>query len=85
MDHEEMLRRFQDDLDELDPETRARIDAASEHLRGLHERGEYSPGKPGEDNFAIGLDDNYQPFPLAKRPGDTIDDPAQPGPKPTED
>lgn len=60
-----MLRRFQTDPEKLSPEDRERTDAAIQHLGKLHERGVYSPGKPGDD-FAIGLDDNYNPFPVTK-------------------
>lgn len=60
-----MLRRFETDPDTLSPQDREFIDAADEHLRKLHERGVYSAGKPG-DNFAIGLDDDYKPFPVTK-------------------
>lgn len=60
-----MIRQFQTDPDTLSPEAREFIETADRHLRAAQERGVYSPGKPG-DNFAIGLDDNYKPFPVRK-------------------
>lgn len=59
-----MIRRFQTDPDTLSPEALDFIDTADRHLRAVRERGVYSPGKPG-DNFAIGLDSDYNPFPVA--------------------
>lgn len=63
MDHEELIRRFHIDPETLSPEVRAIVDAANAHTQALEERGQHSTRRPG-DNFAIGLDDNYNPFPV---------------------
>ncbi|GAB3286784.1 hypothetical protein [Parasphingorhabdus pacifica] len=74
MTPEEMIKRFATNLDDLPPERRARIEAASEQLREKKARGEYATPKPG-DNFPIGIDDNFKPFPVRKRPGEQGQEP----------
>jgi len=65
LSHEELLRKY-DDVSELSPEVRSKTDANREWMRKLHRSGRRSIPKPG-DNFPIGLDDNFKPFPAKRR------------------
>lgn len=67
MDRDEMIRRFHTDPDTLSPEARARTDAADEHTERKIANGEFSARRTAGDDFAIGLDSNYEPFPVRER------------------
>ncbi|MEV4728929.1 hypothetical protein [Saccharopolyspora sp. NPDC049426] len=66
LSHEELVRKYSTDWSKRSPEERAAAEADREWLRELHRSGRRSTPKPG-DNFPIGLDDNFKPFPAKRR------------------
>jgi hypothetical protein len=63
VDHEELRRKYHTDPATLPPHVRARMEAVQAKLAAMRATGiPPRPQRPG-DNFAIGLDDNFQPFP----------------------
>jgi hypothetical protein len=63
VDHDELYRKYHTDLSTVPPHVRARVEAAQARLAEIRASGiPPRPQRPG-DNFAIGLDDNFNPFP----------------------
>lgn len=63
MDHEELVRRYSQSDEELSPEERAAREASRQYMQGKIARGEVLKSW-SKENFPIGLDSNYEPFPL---------------------
>lgn len=72
MDHEELIKKYGVDRDTLPDDVREHVDWAYQLVSEKLDRGEFVEPKPG-DNFAIGLDDNYDPFPVHDRDNDTTE------------
>ncbi|WP_406688620.1 hypothetical protein REH65_19670 [Saccharopolyspora sp. ID03-671] len=66
LSHEELVRKYSADWSKLPPEKREALEASREWMRELHRSGRQGTPKPG-DNFPIGLDDDFKPFPAKRR------------------
>lgn len=66
LSHEELVRKYSTDWSKRSPEERAAAEADRKWLRELYRSGRRSTPKPG-DNFPIGLDNNFKPFPAKRR------------------
>ncbi|MFF0147204.1 hypothetical protein [Amycolatopsis sulphurea] len=77
MSHEELRRKYETNLDDLSPEDRAMVLRQRESLREAFRRGDERRAREGGepprqrpgDNFAIGLSDDFTPYPT-KRPSE---------------
>lgn len=69
MDHEELARRFSRTDDELTPEELAKRKEVRQHIEDKRARGEVLTSW-SKDKFPIGLDDNFEPFPVRERSGE---------------
>jgi hypothetical protein len=68
---EELIRKHETDLSTLSPDVRAMIEAAEAQEKEMRAAGQFAPPRDPRDNYAIGLDDNFDPFPLrADQPTD---------------
>lgn len=72
MDHDELVRKYSNDRSKLSPEMRAKVEAATESARRRAASGRVVEVDPA-DNFPIGLDDNYNPFPTSRKRADSRD------------
>lgn len=66
MDHEELARRFSRKDDELTPEELAKRKKVRQRMEDKRARGEVLSSW-SKDNFPVGLDDNFEPFPVRER------------------
>lgn len=75
VDWQALAAKYNTDPDSLTPEVRQRTDQAHAELHAKRARGEIAPACTVElQNFPIGLDDNYQPFPIRQTHATTADE-----------
>jgi hypothetical protein len=74
-DHDDLVAKYTTPLEDLPPELRERILQSRARVAKLREEGKIgTPEQFARQNFPLGLDDNYVPFPV--RPDkDTENDP----------
>ncbi|KAA5833409.1 hypothetical protein ABT337_19430 [Saccharopolyspora hirsuta] len=66
MDHDELVRKYSVDPSTLSPEMRAKVEAARESIRRRKRASDPAAEVNPADNFPIGLDDNFNPFPASR-------------------
>lgn len=69
----EILRKHMGDPADLSPDVRAMMDEAREYVEGKIARGEVLDSWREGDDFAIGLDANFEPYPVHTRDSDTTE------------
>lgn len=65
MDHEELVRRYSQKPEDMTPEQQAEWDAVIQRMQDKRDRGEVLQSW-SKENFPIGLDSNFEPFPLSE-------------------
>lgn len=70
---EEILRKYMDDPADLSPEVRASMEAARQYVQDKIARGEVLDSWREGDDFAIGLNKHFEPYPVHPRDDDATE------------
>lgn len=64
-DHDDLVAKYSTPLEKMDPEARRRSERWDQHLVELRADGDIASEEQFDrQNYPIGLDDNYEPYPV---------------------
>lgn len=74
-DHDDLVAKYSTPVEDMDSETRSDTEEWRRHLADLEANGAIATEEQFErQNYPIGLDDNFNPFPPPKRRDHDADD-----------